>query len=62
MSTSTFMLDGLAVPFEEGQTILQAALAAGVFVPHLCFHPEFKPHCSCKLCASFSFEPVTMNG
>jgi [NiFe] hydrogenase diaphorase moiety small subunit len=21
-----------------------------VYIPHLCFHPEFKPHGSCKLC------------
>ncbi len=24
--------------------------AAGVYIPHLCYHPEFKPHGSCKLC------------
>lgn len=46
----TFELDGRPVPFAPGQSILQAALAAGVFIPHLCFHPEFKPHGSCKVC------------
>ena len=46
----TFTLDGKTIPFEEGQTIMQAATQAGVFIPHLCFHPEFKPHGSCKLC------------
>ncbi|MGE5384456.1 MAG: 2Fe-2S iron-sulfur cluster-binding protein [Betaproteobacteria bacterium] len=46
----TFTLDGVAIPFEEGQTILQAAEKAGVFIPRLCYHPEFKPHGSCKLC------------
>ncbi len=46
----TFTIDGKAIPFEEGQTILQAASQAGVFIPHLCYHPEFKPHGSCKLC------------
>ena len=46
----TFTLDGKSVPFAEGQTIIQAAQAAGVFIPHLCYHPEFKPHGSCKLC------------
>ena len=45
-----FMLDGQPVEFEEGQTILHAALAANHFIPHLCHHPEFKPHGSCKLC------------
>ncbi len=46
----SFMLDGEAVPFEPGQTVLQAALAAGRYIPHLCYHPEFKPHGSCKVC------------
>lgn len=46
----TFLLDGKDVPFTPGQTVMQAALAAGVYVPHLCSHPEFKPHGSCKLC------------
>jgi [NiFe] hydrogenase diaphorase moiety small subunit len=43
-------IDGQPVPFEPGQTILQAALAANVYIPHLCAHPEFKPEGSCKLC------------
>lgn len=48
--SNTFTLDGKAIPFKEGQTIIQAATAAGVYIPHLCYHPEFKPHGSCKLC------------
>ena len=46
----TFILDGKTIPFEEGETIMEAASAAGVYIPHLCHHPEFKPHGSCKLC------------
>jgi len=38
------------VAFSEGQTIIQAALAAGVYIPHLCYHPSSSPHGSCKLC------------
>jgi len=48
--TDTFQLDGANVPFEPGQTVMQAALAAGRYIPHLCYHPEFKPHGSCKVC------------
>lgn len=48
--THTFTLDGQSVPFTDGQTIMQAALAAGGYIPRLCYHPEFKPHGSCKLC------------
>lgn len=47
---NTFTIDGKNVPFEDGETIIQAAGKAGVYIPHLCYHPEFKPHGSCKLC------------
>ncbi len=50
MTTPTFSLDGVDVPFTDGQSILAAALAAGVYVPYLCYHPEFTPHGSCKVC------------
>jgi len=46
----TFLLDGEEIPFSPGQTIMQAARAAGKFIPHLCWHPDYKPHGSCKLC------------
>jgi [NiFe] hydrogenase diaphorase moiety small subunit len=29
---------------------MQAALSAGIFIPHLCYHPEFRSHGSCRLC------------
>ena len=50
MSKATFTLDGKTIPFDEGQTIMQAAMAAGVYIPRLCYHPDLKPHGSCKLC------------
>ena len=53
---NTFTLDGKRVPFESGQTILEAALAAGIYIPNLCRHPELRPHGSCKLCT------VTVSG
>ena len=49
-------IDGNTIPFEQGQTIMEAATAAGIYIPHLCHHPEFAPHGSCKLCT------VTVNG
>jgi [NiFe] hydrogenase diaphorase moiety small subunit len=50
--TQAFVLDGAPVTFEPGQTVLQAALAADRYIPHLCYHPEFRPHGSCKLCTA----------
>ncbi len=52
----TFQLDGEAIPYAPGQTVIQAALAAGHYIPYLCYHPEFKPHGSCRLCT------VTIDG
>jgi [NiFe] hydrogenase diaphorase moiety small subunit len=49
-TVKTFVLDGADVPFSPGQTVLQASLAAGAYIPHLCSHPEFKPHGSCRVC------------
>lgn len=46
----TITIDGETVPFEPGQTIMDAAMAAGVYIPHLCHNPAFKPHGSCRVC------------
>ncbi|WP_428623992.1 2Fe-2S iron-sulfur cluster-binding protein [Sedimenticola sp.] len=45
-----FTIDGVTVPFETGQSIMDAALAAKIYIPHLCHNPEFHPHGSCRLC------------
>jgi [NiFe] hydrogenase diaphorase moiety small subunit len=47
---SHFLLDAVEVPYTEGQTVMQAALAAGRWIPHLCYHPDFPAHASCRLC------------
>jgi [NiFe] hydrogenase diaphorase moiety small subunit len=46
----SFTLDGRRIPFEPGQTIMDAALAAGVYIPHLCHKPGYAPHGSCRVC------------
>jgi [NiFe] hydrogenase diaphorase moiety small subunit len=51
MSEHGFILDGKATPFLPGQTILQAAMEAGHYIPYLCYHPDLKPHGSCKVCS-----------
>jgi [NiFe] hydrogenase diaphorase moiety small subunit len=47
---ASFLLDGVEIAFEEGDTIMDAALRAGAYIPHLCHNPEFKPHGSCRVC------------
>ena len=45
-----FSLDGLAVPFEGGETLMAAATRAGQYVPHLCWHPTLGQSGACRLC------------
>lgn len=52
----TFRLDDKVIPFQDGDTIMDAALRAGEYIPHLCHNPEFKPHGSCRVCV------VNVNG
>lgn len=51
MKTRTITIDDQQISFKEGQTIIEAARGAGIYIPHLCYHPEFEPHGSCKVCA-----------
>ena len=44
------ILDGRPLEVQEGTTVLQAAQAAGVEIPHFCFHQAFPPEGSCRLC------------
>jgi [NiFe] hydrogenase diaphorase moiety small subunit len=46
----TFRFDGKEIPFTQGQTIMDAVLGAGEYIPHLCHNPELAPHGSCRVC------------
>jgi NADPH-dependent glutamate synthase beta subunit-like oxidoreductase len=43
-------VDGYKIEAKEGQNLLQAILDAGIYVPHLCYHPDLTPLGNCKLC------------
>jgi [NiFe] hydrogenase diaphorase moiety small subunit len=45
-----FSLDGVDVPFDEGETLLAAARRAGHDVPHLCWHPALGQSGACRVC------------
>ncbi|NND92685.1 MAG: 2Fe-2S iron-sulfur cluster binding domain-containing protein [Granulosicoccus sp.] len=45
-----FTLDGLEVPFEEGDTLMSAARREGHYVPHLCWHPRLGQSGACRVC------------
>jgi len=50
MADNGFTIDEQPVPFKPGQTILEAAKTAGIYIPHLCYNSEFKAHGGCKMC------------
>ncbi len=43
-------INGRILEVEPGTTILQAAQAAGISIPHLCYHEAFPPEGSCRMC------------
>lgn len=49
----TFFLDGHTVEAEPGQTIIEAADAAGIYIPRLCHKPGLKPFGACRICTVY---------
>jgi len=48
--TVSFNLNGKAVEALPGETIIEAALRAGVDIPHLCHKPGMRPDGNCRAC------------
>lgn len=46
----TFTIDGTTVTARLGQTIMEAADAAGVYIPRLCDHEGLRHQGSCRVC------------
>lgn len=44
-------IDGKIIEAKEGSSILDAALVAGVYIPHLCSHPDLEAKGGCRLCS-----------
>ena len=43
-------IDGQSVKAKAGQTVLQAAIAAGLHIPYLCYHEGLVPYGACRMC------------
>lgn len=50
MSVKTFSIDGKVISAKEGQTVLEAARDAGIFIPTLCHFPGLTNVGACRLC------------
>ncbi len=46
----TVWIDGKQIQTEEGKSMLDAALENGIYIPHLCHHPDLPELGSCRLC------------
>lgn len=50
MKKVSLQIDRYIIQADEGQSVLQAALDAGIYIPHLCYHPNLTSLGNCKLC------------
>jgi formate dehydrogenase (NADP+) alpha subunit len=46
----TLTIDGKIIQTPAGATVMEAALANGIDIPRLCYHPELVPSGGCRLC------------
>jgi predicted molibdopterin-dependent oxidoreductase YjgC len=43
-------INGRQVAAKQGMTVLEAAIAAGIYIPTLCYYPDLKPYGACRVC------------
>ncbi len=48
--TVKIVIDGQEIAAKTGQTIMEAADAAGIYIPRLCYHSSLPPGGHCRLC------------
>jgi NADH-quinone oxidoreductase subunit G len=49
-TTLTVSIDGRPFEAQPGQLVIDAAMAAGSYVPHFCYHPRMSPVGMCRQC------------
>ena len=50
MENITLTINGQCVTVKSGATVLEAAQAAGIYIPTLCHSPDLKPYGGCRVC------------
>jgi formate dehydrogenase beta subunit len=50
LETVKLTIDNKELETNLGKTVLEAALDGGIYIPHLCHHPDLKPVGTCGLC------------
>lgn len=50
MELVNITIDGQQLKVPKTSTVLEAARAAGIHIPTLCYHPELRPEGNCRVC------------
>ncbi|MFH1639263.1 MAG: formate dehydrogenase subunit alpha [Chloroflexota bacterium] len=50
MENFKLTIDGIEVEAKPGNTVLEAAQTAGIYIPTLCSHADLEPYGGCRLC------------
>ncbi len=50
MEKVKLIIDGLELTTQRGKTVLETALENGIYIPHLCHHPDLHPAGICRVC------------
>jgi formate dehydrogenase major subunit len=50
MAKVQLYVDGREITAQESDTVLEAALDHGIYIPHLCHYPDLKPAGICRVC------------
>jgi [NiFe] hydrogenase diaphorase moiety small subunit len=50
MDKLTIIIDSKEVEAKASQTIMESAMASGVYIPHLCYQQELAPGGHCRVC------------
>jgi formate dehydrogenase alpha subunit len=45
-----FTIDGQEIEAQPGQTVIQAAMDSGLYIPYLCYMPKMDPYGACRMC------------
>ena len=47
---ASITIDGRRLEVEDGANVLECALENGIYIPHLCHHPDLPENGSCRMC------------
>jgi predicted molibdopterin-dependent oxidoreductase YjgC len=50
MENIMLTINGQTVTARPGMTVFEAARAAGIYIPSLCYYPDLKPYGACRVC------------